>query len=459
MIPKSAISNIDWPAVPSPSAAVLLALQQQLRETEWLAPAELERLQLEALSRLLGHACETVPYYRDNADYTALWGTGRLSGQDWARLPVLTRDDVQDAAGALLSEQVPSDHQPLADTLTSGTTGPPVRTVGSLVTGLFWMAITLREQLWHGRDLGGTLAAIRAEQSDQMPPEGLTLSGWGPAIEGVYPTGPCQLFSMQHDVEVQADWLRKQNPDCVLSYPSNLLALARHFRATGAKLPRLRDVCSYGEVVQPEVRIACAETWDVDVVDMYSTQEVGYIALQCPRGTEYHVQSESVLVEVLDNDGEPCKPGQVGSVVVSTLHNYAMPLLRYEVGDYAEVGETCGCGRGLPVLTRIVGRERNMLVLPSGDKEWPSFPSAAWAHIDAIRQLQAVQVSLDRLEARVIGPRPMTADEEAEVGALLSAGLGERLEISFRYLESNDSGPGLRGPGLKFEDFISLVGD
>ena len=76
-------------------------------------------------------------------------------------------------------------------------------------------------------------------------------------------------------------------------------------------------------------------------------------------------------MEVLDNHGRPCKEGETGRVVLTDLHNFTMPLIRYEIGDYAEVGPPCACGRGLPVLARILGRSRNMLTLPAGDRIWP----------------------------------------------------------------------------------------
>src|SRR6185295_14515719 len=99
--------------------------------------------------------------------------------------------------------------------------------------------------------------------------------------------------------------------------------------------------------------------WGVGVVDVYSSEECGQIALQCPEHEQYHVQSESVLVEVLDDEGRPCAPGTIGRVVLTTLQNFAMPLIRYDIGDFAEPGPACPCGRALPVLTRIVGRVRN----------------------------------------------------------------------------------------------------
>src|SRR5215510_10900500 len=97
------------------------------------------------------------------------------------------------------------------------------------------------------------------------------------------------------------------------------------------------------------------------------------MALQCPDHEHYHVQTECILLEVLDTHGGPCAPGRAGLVVATPRHAFAMPLVRYVVGDYAEVGPPCPCGRGLPVLARIMGRTRNRLVLETGESYWPSF--------------------------------------------------------------------------------------
>ena len=112
---------------------------------------------------------------------------------------------------------------------------------------------------------------------------------------------------------------------------------------------------------------------------MYSAAEAGYLALQCPQQEHYHIQSESALVEVLDEAGNPCRPGETGTMVVTPLHNFAMPLIRYAIGDIAEVGAPCACGRGLPVLARLLGRVRQMLVLPSGARRYGNVGDLAFA--------------------------------------------------------------------------------
>ncbi|MDQ4134134.1 MAG: phenylacetate--CoA ligase family protein [Actinomycetota bacterium] len=449
MIPKSAVPEVLWPAIPPAEGALLLAVMHQLEESEWMPVDEVRELQLEALDRLFDHARASVPFYRQRAEYDVLDGREGLGADDWSLLPILTRADVQEAGTALHSENVPSIHHPLTHVVTSGATGRPIRGIGTAVTTLFWRAITLRDQLWHRRDVTARLCAIRDEET---PPEGRESAAWGPSTASVYHSGPCGVSSVSHDVAVQAAWLVEQNPEYVLTYPSNLMALVQHLDVTGGRLPRVRQACTYGEALSDDLRPLVRRVLGVDVVDIYSSNELGYIALQCPKSEQYHVQSESAYVEVLDDHGHPCAPGEIGRVVVSALHNYGMPLLRYELGDYAEVGSPCSCGRGLPTLARVMGRQRNMWALPGGRWIWPQFTWNDWGHIGDIRQMQLVQHELDRVEARIVGPRPLTADEQAELAAIMQRRFGYAFQVSFTFLDAIE-----RTSTRKFEDFVSRV--
>jgi phenylacetate-CoA ligase len=185
------------------------------------------------------------------------------------------------------------------------------------------------------------------------------------------------------------------------------------------------------------------------VADVYSSEEVGYIAFQCERG-RYHVQAENIMLEIIDEAGNPRPPGHVGRVVITVLHNFAMPLIRYEIGDYAAFGEACPCGRGLPVLERIVGRRRNMLRLPDGTEHWPSFPEDRWVGIAPIRQLQVVQTAIDRVVLRTVVDRPLTSIEIDQLRRVFADVLCFPHDV---VVEQVDHIPRL--PNAKFEDFIS----
>ena len=430
----------------------MLALQFQLGQSQWWPEEVVRELQTHQLAIVLEHAYRTVSWYRKRIERTGLPPAELAKRENWNRLPLVTRRDFQAAGCALHSSERLEGHGGVYRKFTGGATGQPVMTLGTDVTEFFWQAITLRDHLWHRRDLSKKLAVIRYAPSEMAnPPDGTLLENWGPATDLVTKTGECVLLSVASTVDEQVCWLKHHDPGYLLTYPSVANALAKRFVCRRDKLAGLREVRTFGEVLEPKVRDACRKAWDVPVVDIYSAQEVGYIALQCPESNHYHVQSEDTLVEILDDSNEPCRPGQVGRVILSSLHNLAMPILRYEVGDYAEVGEPCKCGRGLPVLTRIMGRQRNMFVLPGGIERWPSLEfdgALALDDLPPVSQFQVVQRKPTGIEVRLVAARSLTKKEEAKLRANVERWLGYPFEVAFKYVDEIE-----RSPTGKFEDF------
>jgi len=147
-----------------------------------------------------------------------------------------------------------------------------------------------------------------------------------------------------------------------------------------------------------------------------------------------HIQSENVLVEILDARDQPCAPGQTGRLVITCLHNFATPLIRYEIGDHATVGPPCPCGRGLPVLAEILGRTRNMLVFESGEQRWPNVGLLRFRDIAPVQQCQTIQKSHTQLHVRLVVESPLTHKQEEKLIALIQSSLGFPFEIELEYL-------------------------
>ena len=442
----SAIEGLLWPAVPGADGAQLLAALFQLEQSQWWDAEALRAHQFRQLEQVVAHAWREVPFYRARLEAAGLRPGEAIDENSWGRVPLLRRRDVQDqhlAAGA-----VPPSHGPTSILRTSGSTGEPIAITGTALSNFFWQVFTLRDHLWHRRDLRGRLAAIRATGKafePQLSPD------WGPPASMLWRTGPAGLLGIDTDISVQARWLQEFDPDYLLTHPSNLAAVAGHCRRENIRLPRLREVRTVGETLTEAAVRACAETFGVALVDMYTSQEIGYLALQCPdEPANYHLQAESAVVEILDDDGVPCPPGKAGRVVVTPLHNFATPLLRYDMRDYAEPGAPCPCGRGLPVIRRILGRERNMLVLPGGERRWPVTGFMGFAEIAPVRQYQFIQHDREHIEVRLATARALGASEEEALRAHICRSLGHPFSIRFAYMEEIP-----RGANGKFEDFIS----
>jgi len=450
----SAVPGIVWPALPGPRESTLLAVQFQLQQTQWWSAERLREHQLAQLAPVLRHAWKTVPHYRACFKEAGFRPGRRLTSEQLAAIPLLTRSRLQQVGEDLRSRQPPPAHGRVNELTTSGSTGTPVRVLQSEINGAFWLVITLREHLWHRRDLGAKLSVIRwvSDRNRARPPDGQQQSSWGPATSLVRGGGPASLLTLAASHAEQVDWLVREDPTYLLTFPTNLHALARSFAETGRELPRLAQIRTVGETLTDETRQSCHEVFGVGVADIYSTQEVGYVALQCPDGGDYHVQSESVLVEVLDPSGRPCAPGEVGRVVVTALHNYASPLIRYDVGDYAEVGQPCSCGRGLPVLRRVLGRARNMLRRPDGTTYWPLIESKSCLRAAPYKQMQLVQVRPDAIDVRIVPTRPLTEAHRRALTAELHRTLGYPYQLEFRTVEHIG-----RSKGGKFEEFVSML--
>ena len=279
-------------------------------------------------------------------------------------------------------------------------------------------------------------------------PDGKQARSWGGAYGGALPTGPGAMLSITTPVANQVEWLARQDANYLITYPSNLEAILRHCQAENIRLPEMREVQTMSELLKPSVRELCQEVWGVPLTDMYTCQEAGYIALQCHGHTHYHAQAENLIVEVLNDDGSTTAPGETGKVVVTHLHNFASPLIRYDIGDFAEVGEPCPCGRGLPVFNRIDGRARGMITLPNGDQFWPFFSNRKFGEIAPIRQYQIVQKTLDNLEIRLVVEQNLSAEQEDKMRTLLTERLGHPFTMSFSYFDEIP-----RSTSGKFEDF------
>lgn len=430
---RSIVPGVTWPAFPDPAAANLLALAWQLDQSQWWAPDELAAMQDAQRAALAAHARATVPFYAEDRG-------------------IVTRAQLIAAGEALVSRAVPREHGAPVPIATSRTTGGAVALRATAVTQTLWHAMTLREHAWHARDLNAKLAAIRhVPPGEAAPPTGKTLAGWGPATRPLAPDAPAAVLSVRSSTAEQVDWLLREQPAYLMAFPTVVAGIARELARRGQTLPGLRALRTTSEQLGEDTRALCREVLGVELEDVYSCEEVGYIAMQCPGTEHYHVMSERLIVELVREDGAACEVGEPGRVVVTDLHNFATPLLRYDLGDYAEWGEPCACGRGLPTLARIRGRRRNLLAYPDGRTVWPVFTVACReaAHYEVMQLVQGEDLGLTvRL---VLGPgRTLTPRDRGALTAALHGALGHPFAVAFEVIDEL-----ARSPGGKLEELVS----
>ena len=231
----STVEGIAWPALAALPAASRLAVLFQLQHSQWWPLEKIRQHQFVQINTLLRHCVQHVPYYRETlADIIPADG---IDQPQWLRLPVLTRDKVQQAGERLRTTVLSASHGKVSLQRTSGSTGKPVETLSTDITVFFWNVFTLRDHLWHKRDLSRTLAAIRFSLKDAVkPPHGAHASNWGRATHGVFETGAAATLSILAPIAEQVAWLQREDPDYLVTHPSVLAELALHCQREGYRV-------------------------------------------------------------------------------------------------------------------------------------------------------------------------------------------------------------------------------
>lgn len=458
--PHSAFSGAIWPAIPQSPAAALLAVLGQLAESQYLTKEQLDMARRPQVEALMDHASAQLPFWRDRLRAAGLDLKSRnqsaLSMLEWngrwASLPILTRAEVQKLGEKLRVNKLPEGHGHIGESVTSGSSGRPVRIARSTLDYFYWQAFQLREHVWRGRDISGKFLSILRDERREKMDETVhlrPLPDWGAPASVVWPTGPSYLLDYRTPIAGLIQTICELKPDYICTFPSLLLEILRHARGEKIKLPPLIEAIGVGEASPPELAGLCREVWDAPHASTYTAAETGALAYQCLEGGRWHLQSEKSIIEVLDSEGQPCAPGETGRVIVTPLHNFAMPLLRYEIGDLATVGEgPCPCGRTLPILDAIPGRARDLLMLPSGELRPPYYGHGAVMKVSSIRQHQVIQTRRDHVCLKLVVAKPLTRDEESYVIKSASDALGSAFSVSIQYVDEI-----LRSPNGKFAEF------
>jgi phenylacetate-CoA ligase len=287
------------------------------------------------------HAYERVPLYRRH------WGAAGMD--DFARIPPLGHEMAREAlkSGELLADGVDADRLPSFPT--SGSTGPPLRVPRGPAEQRAWRAAGLRIWLEHGYRWRDVTAHL---DPDPGPPHPLQRLG----------VSRTRWISTRIPCREQAELLAGACPNAVVGTPTVLRRIASEIEG-GAVRPRI--VFCAGEVLDAASSALIRRAFGVAPAGLYGLTEAGLVAWQCRRRAGYHADPRLCLVEVV-RDGRPARPGETGSVLVTSLRARTAPLIRYETGDLAvAAGERCVCGQPL-ALRSIEGRARDLITAADG---------------------------------------------------------------------------------------------
>lgn len=395
-----------------------------LEKTEWMSLEELHAYQDERLRAIVSHAYATVPFYRRRFDERRLKPDDIRTGADLHKLPLLTRDDIRANFSDLRSTALP--HKSMRVGHTSGTTGTPL-TVG-YDRDTVWMtyAVFDRHYRWAGCKLGRAGDRIAVARGNVIVP----LDQRQPPFWRHNRYHRQLLLSSFHlskaNLPAYFEALSAFKPAVLDGYPSTLYIVAKYLLGRGETFP-LRAAVTSSETLYDFQRVAIEQAFQCAVFDYYALAERAVFSSECDRHEGHHLAMEYGISEVVDPDGVSVGRGTAGRLVGTSLHNMAMPLIRYVTNDVTILSERpCSCGRGLELMDDVTTKAEDVLTLGDGRMISPSVLTHPFKPLGSIEGSQIVQKAPDHVVIRLVA------------GPDYQSSLGDHLVREFKARLGND---------------------
>jgi phenylacetate-CoA ligase len=433
----------------------ILRLVRQFERSQWFSREALICEQERRLRKIVAHAYENVPYYRNTFQTLGLIPTDVRTLSDLTKIPTLSKASLRAHFSDLQAVNRARFHPRVAST--SGTSGEPTRFLLDKHANVLEFAYYWRHWSWAGYHLGDRFAELSSlaflkEESRVHRPYLFQRT-----------TGRLLLNSLAMcvgNVATFARALRLYRPRFLKGLVSALNYLALFFREKDVHDIRFDAIFATGEVLTAHQRRTIEQIFSCKVYDSYGHMERTVAVSECPAGS-LHINSEYGLMEMVERvpvDSQPAGSGRTYSakVVGTSLHNLSMPLLRYEVGDLVEVEEpdrVCGCGRTLPRIRRVLGREWDVIETPEGKVVTTIF--IVFDKVPGVAQGQVIQEALDCLRLRVVrGPGYSNRSEE-DLLRYVRRFVGSAMQLKIEYLSHDEFQQ--EAVGGKFRTVVSRI--
>ncbi|MFQ5924139.1 MAG: phenylacetate--CoA ligase family protein [Anaerolineales bacterium] len=369
-----------------------------LKAHAWLPREQVYSGQQARLRRLLVHASSQVPYYRQVlADAGVLSGSGDVHLDRFSNIPLLDKTILHERNTDLQSLDL--DRRKWYRNSSGGSTGEPARFVQDQEFADWGRAVGLLFDLWAGYSVGESKIVYWSNTRDLSASTTKLKSRVAAALRNEIWLDARRMSPEQ--MRSFFDLIARERPAQLLAFPENLYELARFATKEGLEPQSPRAIVTTAATLYPWMRRAIEGAFGAEVFNSYGSREVSGIAMECEAHKGLHVCLPVQHIEILRPDGSPTSPGELGEVVVTCLVNWAMPLIRYRIGDMAAWGEDqCPCGRSWPLLKEVAGRTRDLFVKKDGTRVriWENiFHRYPW-----IRKFQVVQEDYEFVRALIV---------------------------------------------------------
>jgi phenylacetate-CoA ligase len=427
-----------------------LKLLEQLLGLQLLSETEVNELYIERIRALLSHVVNSVPYYQ-----SILQGEGRSLDsimkeplETLGSMPLLTKSLIRERFDDLKSNDLPT--RSWLYNMTGGSTGEPVRFIKDVDYSNYNLANKALFDRWSGHRPGQPKIVLWGSERDLHVGSETLKTRIGHLLRNDHWFNTFRMS--EGDMRVYVERINAIRPVQILAYVESAYELACFIERDKRKVYSPKSVMTSAGTLQPHMRSKIERVFQAPVFNRYGSREVGDIACECERHQGLHINPFTHYVEIIRPDGTACAPGETGEVVVTLLTNFAMPFIRYQIGDLAAWAErACECGCRWPLLESVSGRVNSIIRTTGGTLDSVALSSLLYfmdsektIPFTSFSRYQLVQVERDHLTFRVLVEEKdpdLWEVEKHVVEDKLRHAFGESVRIDIEKVSYMEPGP------------------
>ncbi len=437
----AAVSIASWDAL---SGRHVLKKKRILAEDTKQTVEENRRLQRKRLADILNHAVETVPYYQ------RFWSGKTAITEDNAQdvlksFPILTKNLLRDHFDEFISTKRKPDARMVT---TGGSTGVPT-TILKDPDHVDWLvAAEVLFYEWAGYTPGLKIVKVWGSERDVFE----STIGFKNKVQNFLMNrdfiNTFRLKPSQLPLIVEQFKKYQEKRYLIYGYVESIYLLTKYLMEHDIEIPRPVAILTSAGTLYPEIRKLVIQKFGCPVLNKYGSREINSIACDCPEMNGLHEVPRLNYMEILDNQGQDCKPGEIGEIIITSLTNRSMPLIRYQIGDMAMVAHhECGCGMGFPVINNVVGRTSDIFKTAQGELVHGEFFTHIFYEFPWIERFRIIQQQVDEFDVEIEDPNHAAEEEKQDVERRVKSQIrtvfGEDTKVNFIYkteLQVPDSG-------------------
>jgi len=413
---------------------------QEIKKNQYLPYNTIKQNQLNSLNNLLTHAYNHIKYYHEKFKDLDIVKNNKVvleSLDEITKLPILTKEIISQEGSNLYSDDI--DKRGYFYNTTGGSTGEPTEFIQDreyVLSNKVNMQLSLS---WMGFELYDDMIVIWGAIRD-------TFDGKKPFKKAFIDFTQNRLvlncFNMsEDDMRLYIDILNKHQPKLIKAYTQSMYEMAKFAKENNILVKKQNAIHLTTGTVYPFMREIIEEVFQCKAYNHYGSREAGAIASECSMQDGLHIMAEHTFVEVLDENGNPCKYGEEGEIFITTLANYSMPLIRYRIGDRGilmDDKKSCSCGCNYPRLEMITGRVAEVFKTASGSIVLPEyfvFLIGVVLNKGFIKKFQVIQEELERVVIKIVKSKDIEKDNLLEIEEKIKIAMGENCKVEFEFVD------------------------